>query len=422
MEFWVKKMNEKNRARIIEECLSNIKKGIRSEQDCIDFYPELRQELIAVFSVYHELNKIELPPISPKELGNLKNQILFKLLDRDLVVTNPPQFRYRWQNTKRRFAMGWVIIITTIVSLISGAGVVSASNSAIPGDTLYPVKTWVEDVQLAISSDEVDVKLNEVFAGNRIDELVLLIESGETELISQLAERYQNQTELMTQSMNQIEAKNPERAIKLRYELESKLSEQAQIIEGYIQGQNDGENLQLLERLREMLQANLKVRLRANETDPSEDPEVLPEENDLAADVPDDSIDPDKTGINQNQNQNENKVQNKPEELIENDALKFRFEFRQVLKGGVYAMVAGKRYECITDGSQATCDMTGAPGTGNLNLFEKDSNLLLYSYDYFHNYEYLWEGTKDSGGIETQNKGGDENGGGSHENGQGGNK
>ena len=39
--------------------------------------------------------------------------------------------------------MTWVIIVTTLLSLVSGAGVVYASNDALPGEALYPVKTWV---------------------------------------------------------------------------------------------------------------------------------------------------------------------------------------------------------------------------------------------------------------------------------------
>jgi len=74
--------------------------------------------------------------------------------------------------------MTWVVIVTTILSLISGAGAVYASSDALPGDTLYPVKTWVEDVQLAIAPEDVDAGLLIRFAEHRVEEAIELIHEG----------------------------------------------------------------------------------------------------------------------------------------------------------------------------------------------------------------------------------------------------
>lgn len=405
----MKAMIEKKKAKIINECLEAVIQGCRSQEECIQLFPELKQDLLDVFSVSRPLHNFQALQISTRRMRQMKDQLMFKLADRGEVVTKTSQFRYSWQNTKRRFAMTWVIIVTTILSLISGAGVVYASNTALPGEMLYPVKIWSEDVQLAISPEAVDVKLYEEFAGHRIEELIALAEAGKFANIDDLVDGYQNLAELMTQLMASIEAKNPEEATRLRNELEIKLQEHARIIEGFIQGEI--ENLPLQERLREMLQTNTQTRLRLNKeviiVDPADVAETTPEVTDTAADV-------------QNQDQNQNRVRNIPDEFIENGALKFQFRFDRDLEDGVYTEVAGKRYECSVDGALVTCDLTGVSGVGKLNLYQQNSNQLLYSYNYDHAYEYLWKGTKESSGTETQKQGSPDSGEGSHEKGQNG--
>ena len=180
--------------------------------------------------------------------------------------------------------MAWVIIVTTILSLVSGAGAVYASNSALPGEILYPVKTWMEDVQLTLSPESVDVKLSEEFADHRVEELIALAETGDFENIDDLIDGYQNRTELMTQLISSIEAKNPDEALRLRTELETKLQEHARIIEGFIQ--DEGKNLPLQERLRVMLSTNTQTRLRINEEEIVVDPVVSSEVTVEAAETP----------------------------------------------------------------------------------------------------------------------------------------
>jgi hypothetical protein len=41
--------------------------------------------------------------------------------------------------------MTWILIITTLVTLLSGGGIVYTSGDALPGEALYPIKTIVEN-------------------------------------------------------------------------------------------------------------------------------------------------------------------------------------------------------------------------------------------------------------------------------------
>jgi len=412
----VKSMIEKKKAKIINECLDAVIQDRHSEEECLRLFPELKQDLLVAFTVSRYLHNIQAPQITPQRMSQMKDHLMFKLADRGNSVTNFSPFRYRWQNIKRRFAMTWVIIVSTIISLISGAGVVYASNTALPGDMLFPVKTWVEDVQLSLSPDVVDLKLYEEFTGHRVKELVALADMGKFDNIDELVGGYQNRAELLARLMAKIEAKNPDEAAKLRNELETKLQEQARIIEGIIENISETADLPLQDRLREMLQTNTQTRLRIQDKVMVLGPVVEPVE------TPDVNETPEVLPTDDAQYQNQNRVRNNPVEYLEDGALKFQFRFSQVIETGVYAEVAGMNYPCSIDGAVVTCDLTGVPGVGKLNLYHLNSNLLLYSCDYDHNYEYLWEGTKESGGTENQEQGSPDSGEGSHDNGQNGKK
>jgi len=407
-------MNENKKARIINECLEAVFQNRQSMKDCLERYPELKIDLLDVFSVFHTMQNFQAPQPTPYQTRQMRNQLMFKLSDRDEIVTKSPQFRYKWQNIKRRLGMTWVIIVTTFLSLISGGGVVYASNSALPGDMLYPVKTWAEDLQLTLLPDAIDIKLLENFADHRIEELAALVEAGELDRIGGLIKNYQNQSELMTALMERIEAENPDEAVRLRTELNNQLQNHARVLEGYIK--KDGENNSLQERLRVMLQTNTQTQLRINEkpviVEPVEPSEVTPEITETPAVLPESET--------KYQNQNQNRVVDLPNEYLQDGVLKFQFRFDWDLAGGVYAEVAGAQYECLVDGNLVTCDLTGVPVIGKLSLFQRDSKLLLYSYDYDHNYNYLWEGTKESGG--SQEQGNPDSGNGSPENGKNGMK
>lgn len=314
--------------------------------------------------------------------------------------------------------MTWLIIAATFLSLVSGAGVVYASNSALPGEVLYPVKTWIEDVQLTLAPDELDIKLIKEFTNYRIGELVALAASDELENISDLLPVYQNRNELMKALMTKIEANNPDEATKLRSEINSQFQEHARIMEGFLA--NNDESDQVQDRLREMLQINAQTRLRINEDEAEPDP-VLASDS-ISEELESSETETETAAENQNQpqNQNQNRVVDLPAEFLEEGALKFQFRFDQPLAGGVYAEIAGAKYGCMVDGNQATCDLTGSPSIGRLNLFQLDSNLLLYSYDYDHDYDYLWKGTKESGSSQTQEQGSTENENGNRESGQNG--
>lgn len=405
-------MKENEIARIIDHCLNEITSGSATEKDCLLRYPALEEDLRMAFSIQRQFKSIESIGLNEQSRVAVKKTILFNLPHRETPVTKRVDIRYRWQNTKWRFAMTWVIIVITVLSLLGGTGAVIASGDALPGEFLYPVKTWTEDIQLLLAPDNVDVELAGIFSSRRMEELIALLQSGEEIALDDLLGEYRNRTELMTQAFEKVRAQDPEEAIRLQIELESRLREQARIMEDLMAGDEDSLDLPLRTSVRTMLETNTQTRLRIAQV-------VAPVENpvDDPVEEPSTEVSDDPEDKNKNQNQNRNRVEYASDEFVENGVLYFQFRFAESLANGVYAEVDGLKYACSVRGDLATCNLSGSKGNGTLKLFDQKTNELLYSFDYQHDYEYLWSGAKE-GGEEKQQQGSSDSGAGSHDNGR----
>ncbi|KAA3643299.1 MAG: hypothetical protein DWQ07_22560 [Chloroflexi bacterium] len=74
------------------------------------------------------------------------------------------------------------VIVASFTLLFGGVGVVSASQDALPGERLYPVKILSEEVQLLTSLEAGnDLLLHLEFAGERLREMQFLVDEREGE-------------------------------------------------------------------------------------------------------------------------------------------------------------------------------------------------------------------------------------------------
>ncbi|MCD6577028.1 MAG: hypothetical protein J7K66_03325 [Anaerolineaceae bacterium] len=401
-------MNEKRKAHVIIECLDEVRSGRMSRDECVQKYPGLAEELQAIFYSSEMLSSIQFPEIDPLYIRKQKIKLMQKLPDRENLVTKAQGHRYSKQkyqpNSKRRLKMTWAVILTTILSLISGAGAVFASSDALPGDTLYPVKTWVENVELAIAPENADTDLYMLFTEHRVEEAIKLINEGRFEDLDKAVDGYQKHAELLTKTMERLQAEDPEEAIKLRLKLEEKLQEQAQLMEAYIK---DGEdvNLSLQEQIGQMLETNtgLSQNIRENGAKPKIAAEGLGENMGMSP------------GENESTRADTEDTQNKngngsPLFEVDDEEGTLKFGLGSKGEGGVYAEIDGARFDCTVEGDTATCDINGASQKGNVNLYNKKTNQLLFSYAYEYANDYAWDGEKNDNGNSGKNYENDNNG------------
>ncbi len=84
---------------------------------------------------------------------------------------------------KERLAMNALISILIVFMLLLGGGAttVYAAQDDLPGQALYPLKTWSEDVRLQLTADpEQEIDLLMDFAQRRVEEMLALTAQGLT--------------------------------------------------------------------------------------------------------------------------------------------------------------------------------------------------------------------------------------------------
>jgi len=160
---------------ILTQCIEDIKAGRASLEDCLDRYPYVR----------HELEPLLRVAMSIKEPADIRPSDAFKVRARvnlmehihasqsgKKAMRSPSQagVRHGWYT-------GWARAVAIAVAVIlfisaAGTGTAFASQSSLPGDTLYSVKLGTEQLQRIITFDDAaEVELELKFASTRLDEL-----------------------------------------------------------------------------------------------------------------------------------------------------------------------------------------------------------------------------------------------------------
>lgn len=149
---------------------------------------------------------------------SLRAQMLEKIGGGILMAQN--RLVSMWQTIFMKKA---VILPAVLIVAISGTGIggAYASQSALPGDLLYPVKLASEKVQLALASGESKkAELHLKFSQKRLEEAEKLAEKKITkpELIKSAVQAYENE-------LSKIKKSLPEEAIIRRQKILDKIDE-----------------------------------------------------------------------------------------------------------------------------------------------------------------------------------------------------
>jgi hypothetical protein len=86
-----------------------------------------------------------------------------------------------------------LVTLSVMAFALMGAGTAYASQQALPGDLLYPVKTGIEDLRLAVAPDVEDALLYPKFAEERVKEVRTLANQGRYEHIAAAVTRMEGQ-------------------------------------------------------------------------------------------------------------------------------------------------------------------------------------------------------------------------------------
>lgn len=132
--------------------------------------------------------------------------------------------------SKRRFALTAVaVIILAFVALFGGTAMtVMASQSALPGDALYGVKTSVERTRLSLAGDAANrAQLQMEFAGRRLAEIEALIREGRYQNIQAATQEFEAHVQKALSELDAISSVDPARASSLVTQISEALSRYA---------------------------------------------------------------------------------------------------------------------------------------------------------------------------------------------------
>lgn len=152
---------------LLANCIEEIRNGKSTIEDCTKRYPHLGNELRSLLEIANCLKPDEVTPSL-----QFKERVKIHLFD-DITSATAKESRplSRWyQLTTAKILAS--VSIAVLILVIAGGSTVYAAQSSLPGDTLYPVKTGVENLQLAITtSPAVKANLYLKFAQRRVGEV-----------------------------------------------------------------------------------------------------------------------------------------------------------------------------------------------------------------------------------------------------------
>ena len=195
---------------ILNECIDCVLRGESVEQ-CLARYPEQTRELEPLLRT----------AVGAREATGVEPRPEFKAQAR-YQIQSRLSAKGQKAEQKRMPVLGWVprwamvVAAILLVVVLAGSSTVAASSDSLPGDTLYPVKTATERVQLFFAfSDVAKANLQAKFAGRRVQEMARLAERGDIESLEDLAVRFREHLARIEGLSDQIMAADSENAAKI---------------------------------------------------------------------------------------------------------------------------------------------------------------------------------------------------------------
>jgi uncharacterized membrane protein YgcG len=216
---------------ILNECTERLLRGESVEQ-CLQRYPEQAPELEPLLRVAVAARRAS-SAVEPRPEFKVRvrheAQSRLRSEGRKAVPKRTPALQWipRWAAVAACVAMLFVFV---------AGGTVAASSGSVPGDTLYPVKTATEQVQMKLTfSKAAKAKLQARFAERRAREMARLAEKGRTAQLGAVAARFEAHLAEIEQLATQISATDPEdgeKVFQLREVLHANMARDLTLLDG----------------------------------------------------------------------------------------------------------------------------------------------------------------------------------------------
>jgi hypothetical protein len=155
------------------------------------------------------------------------------------TTTFNQRWKEKWIMATPRFRTVFTLaaaFVTLVVFMFGGAGMTAyASQSALPGDALYGVKTSVEQTRVSLARDAADrAQLNLAFAERRLDEIARLIAGGRYADIATAVQEYEKYVQSAIAALETVAAGDPTGAQELASQVAGLLKRYAETLGGMV--------------------------------------------------------------------------------------------------------------------------------------------------------------------------------------------
>jgi hypothetical protein len=135
---------------------------------------------------------------------------------------------FRSRQLTYRFA---VAIILVVFLFTATTGVALASQSSLPGDTLYPVKIGLENVAVAVTlSPSGDARLHIRYADRRLDEIQSLVLESRYQYIAPTIDNYEKHVDAVVTILDKLAVQNPQQTKVLAQEFTQIITQHSSVM------------------------------------------------------------------------------------------------------------------------------------------------------------------------------------------------
>lgn len=216
---------------ILETCIAAIERRDQTVEECLARYSDQRDQLepLLRLAVRLQLARSVAAPPEFHQVAALRMQNLVAASPRQprqsSIGRNPASGFAKMLNNRRLSPIAVAFSGLILILLLAASGTVYASNRALPGDPLYPVKTAAERIQLTLAfSQETSAELQLDFAGRRLEEAARLVDKEQPEQAQSALASYVRQVEAALAALEAADDLSQERRLRLAHQLEQRFT------------------------------------------------------------------------------------------------------------------------------------------------------------------------------------------------------
>lgn len=219
-----------NIEEILESCLEAVLSGEKTVEEAITSFPEAANELRPLVETAVWLSSHR-PVVGPRP-GFVAASRARLVEDIRRGANARTKRRPWWERLTPRLILQFSLVMIVLVCLVLGSsGIAYASQAALPGDRLYPVKTGLEGLELLVNLDTAgDIRLHAQFSQLRLAEIEELLKLGRYAGIRIASANYVAHLNQAIELLAQLSRTNPAQASILAVELKNMLHDQITVL------------------------------------------------------------------------------------------------------------------------------------------------------------------------------------------------